>query len=94
MFAPRLFPTAGARPLQSVVKKHALPASTIFTDEWPAYHGLDRDYKAHNRIRHSEEIYVEGNVHTNTIEGFFGLIKNGIRGRLPRRQHRLPTESP
>jgi transposase-like protein len=63
--------------LQGVVKKHVLPASTIFTDEWPAYHG---DYKAHHRIRHSEEIYVEGNVHTQTIEGFFGLVKNGIRG--------------
>jgi hypothetical protein len=23
---------------------------------------------------------VDGNVHTNTIEGFFGLLKNGIRG--------------
>jgi hypothetical protein len=31
-------------------------------------------------LRHSEEIYVEGDVHTNTIEGFFGLVKNGIRG--------------
>lgn len=73
-------PDRKRKTLHGVVKKHVLPASTIFTDDWPAYHGLDRDYRAHHRIRHSEEIYVEGNVHTQTIEGFFGLVKNGIRG--------------
>lgn len=57
-----------------------LPASTIFTDEWPAYLGVERNYVAHHRIRHSEEIYVRGNVHTQTIEGFFGLVKSGLRG--------------
>jgi hypothetical protein len=29
---------------------------------------------------HKQKIYVRGNVHTQTIEGFFGLLKNGIRG--------------
>ena len=32
------------------------------------------------RINHSEKIYVMGDVHTNTIEGFWSLIKTGIRG--------------
>lgn len=66
--------------LHGIVTKHVLPASTIFTDEWPSYHGLDKIYKAHHRIRHSEEIYVEGDVHTQTVEGFFGLFKTGVRG--------------
>ncbi len=73
-------PDRKRKTLQGAVKKYVLPASTIFTDDWPAYRGLDRDYKAHHRIRHSEEIYVEGDVHTQTIEGFFGNLKNGIRG--------------
>jgi hypothetical protein len=34
----------------------------------------------HRRINHSEKIYVMGEVHTNTIEGFWSLIKTGIRG--------------
>ncbi|MDX6514282.1 MAG: transposase, partial [Gaiellaceae bacterium] len=34
----------------------------------------------HRRINHSAKIYVSGDVHTQTIEGFFGLTKNGIRG--------------
>jgi transposase len=73
-------PNRTRKSLMGEITKHVLPASTIFTDEWPAYHGLDRTYKAHHRIRHSLEIYVEGDVHTQTIEGFFGLVKNGIRG--------------
>ena len=36
--------------------------------------------KAHRRIRHAERIYVDGDVHTQTIEGFWALTKNGIRG--------------
>lgn len=73
-------PNRSRESLQSELAKHVLPASTIFTDEWPAYHGLDKRYRGHHRIRHSEEIYVDGEIHTQSIEGFFGLVKNGIRG--------------
>ena len=31
-------------------------------------------------IRHKERIYVSGNVHTQTVEGFFGNVKRGISG--------------
>ncbi|MBW8010964.1 MAG: transposase [Chloroflexi bacterium] len=34
----------------------------------------------HDKILHSHKIYVMGDVHTNTIEGFWSLVKNGIRG--------------
>jgi transposase-like protein len=61
------------------VATHVLPASTVFTDEWPSYHGL-KDYYAHRRIRHAEKVYVSGNVHTQTIEGFFSNLKRGIAG--------------
>lgn len=66
--------------LKGEIQEHVLPASTIFTDEWPAYHGLDETYRGHHRIRHSEKVYVSGDVHTQTIEGFFGLVKRGING--------------
>ena len=38
-----------------------------------------KGYK-HRRISHSEQVYVAGDVHTNTIEGFWSLLKNGLRG--------------
>lgn len=31
-------------------------------------------------MKHSENIYVDGDVHTNTIEGFFSLLSRGISG--------------
>ncbi len=31
-------------------------------------------------MNHSARVYVTGDVHTNTIEGFWSLLKNGIRG--------------
>jgi len=62
------------------VKKHVLPASIVYTDEMSAYDPLiDNGYK-HRRINHSEQVYVSGDVHTNTIEGFWSLLKRGIGG--------------
>src|SRR3954453_15164190 len=72
-------PSRRATTLQPHVVKYVLPESTIFTDEWPSYSGLDRRY-THHRIRHSEKVYVAGNVHTQTIDGFFSNLKRGIAG--------------
>jgi hypothetical protein len=54
----------------------------IFTDEWLGYNPdrLSQHFRGHKRIRHEDRIYVDGDVHTQTVEGFFGLLKNGIRG--------------
>jgi transposase len=52
----------------------------VVPDEWQVYDPLAQRGWTHRRIRHREKIYVMGDVHTNTIEGFFGLVKNGIRG--------------
>jgi ISXO2-like transposase domain len=35
---------------------------------------------AHQRINHKSHVYVSGDVHTNTIEGFWSLVKRGIGG--------------
>jgi transposase len=34
----------------------------------------------HDRIHHSEKVYVSGDIHTNSIEGFWSLVKRGING--------------
>jgi transposase-like protein len=65
---------------KDTVSEHVLPDSMVFTDEHPAYGTLGKHFAGHRRIRHKANIYVDGDVHTNTIEGFFGLLKNGIRG--------------
>jgi hypothetical protein len=35
---------------------------------------------AHRRIQHGAKVYVMGDVHTNTIDGFWSLLKRGISG--------------
>jgi transposase len=62
------------------VAKHVLPASTVFTDEAPYYWKLGRAGYQHERVNHPQNVYVSGDVHTNTIEGFWSLLKRGISG--------------
>lgn len=64
------------------------PESLVITDDWPAYNGLDRHFLDHSTITHSAGIYVEGDTHTNTIEGFFGIVKPSIRGTYKKVSHK------
>ena len=66
--------------LRGFIKEHVLPKSTVFTDDFRSYNGLDARGYTHQRINHSEKVYVVGDIHTNTIEGFWSLIKRGISG--------------
>jgi transposase-like protein len=61
-------------------RKRVLPASVVYTDDWAAYDKLGREGYRHSRIAHSQKVYVDGDVHTNTIEGFWSLVKRGISG--------------
>lgn len=54
--------------------------STIYSDEYSAYSDLKYQGYNHKQINHSQKEYVSGQVHTNTIEGFWSLVKNGIAG--------------
>ncbi len=66
--------------LLPIVTEHVLPTSTVYTDGLPSYNTLRRYGYRHERIQHATHVYVSGNVHTNTIEGFFGNVKRGISG--------------
>lgn len=73
-------PDGTAKTLLPMVREYILPASMIYTDELPVYRSLKKSGYQHRRVNHSARIYVDGIAHTNTIEGFFGLVKNGIKG--------------
>ena len=57
----------------------------VFTDEYKAYERLGRTGYTHRRINHQARVYVDGDVHTQTIDGFFGLFKNRRAWRASRR---------
>jgi transposase-like protein len=67
-------------PLLGNVTKHVLPEAMVYSDETPAYERLPKFGYVHRRVHHTQRIYVFGDVHTNTIEGFWSLVKRGISG--------------
>lgn len=65
--------------IHPIIEAHVGAGASVNTDEWMAYKGLDKRF-SHSVVKHGEGIYVIGNVHTNTIEGFWSLLKRGIIG--------------
>jgi transposase-like protein len=53
--------------------------SLLITDQWVGYKHLNKEYP-HTTIDHAKGEYVVGAIHTNTIEGFWSLIKRGMVG--------------
>lgn len=73
-------PDCTTNQILGLVHEYILPESTVFTDEYPVYDRLGARMNEHKRINHSAKVYVIGDVHTNTIEGFWSLVKRGIGG--------------
>lgn len=63
------------REIVANVKQSAL----LYTDEWLGYRGVAKIYD-HSIVKHNQGQYVNGRIHTNTIEGFWSLLKRGIFG--------------
>jgi transposase-like protein len=76
----RVAPDATRNTLHGLAKEYILPSSTVFTDDFVSYDGLQNLGYVHKRIRHSAKVYVMGDVHTQNVEGFWSLIKRGIGG--------------
>ena len=53
--------------------------SLLCTDHWVGDKHLDREYP-HKTIDHAKGQYVVGEIHTNTIEGFWSIFKRGVVG--------------
>ncbi len=70
--------TKGAT-LKPLVYKNVTEGSTIYSDEWGAYHGLDENY-SHNMVFHNRKQYTNGDCTTNRIENFWSIFKRTIRG--------------
>jgi transposase len=73
-------PNVTADTLTGMVKEYVLPESTVFTDDFSGYDRLKKHGFTHHRINHSAKVWVMGDIHTNTIEGFWSLVKRGIGG--------------
>lgn len=69
------------RHLRAFVREHLdTSKASLVTDEYKGYRGMAK-VLPHSVIRHSKW-YVDGDIHTNTIEGFWALLKRGMFGQF------------
>jgi len=71
-------PNVKGATLRPKIKDGVAPGSTVYTDALPSYNGLGVRF-SHKTIDHAER-YVDGRVHTNTIENFWSLVKRSLNG--------------
>jgi len=78
LIAKKVEDTKGETLTPEIIKAVKLSA-TVFTDEWLGYKSLQKIYD-HSFVKHNTGEYVQGKVHTNTIESFWSILKRGIFG--------------
>jgi transposase-like protein len=86
---------ANAVNLHGFIKTTVSLGSTLYTDDWPGYNGLDQWYN-HQTICHSGGLYAEdrdgdgyAEVHCNTAEGEWSLLRHCLRSHRGIRKDRL-----
>lgn len=76
----QVVPNLEAMTVLPKVREKVLPRSIVYSDEFAVYDRLPRMGYQHKRVHHAAKVYVSGTAHTNTIEGFWSLVKRGISG--------------
>lgn len=71
--------SVSSKTLHGFITRHVEAGSTVYTDTFKSYHGLDKRY-SHESVNHSGGEYVRGNIHTNRIESFWAVLKRGYYG--------------
>lgn len=72
-------PDTKAETIQPVIDKEVKAGTSVMTDEWWGYRKLHIAFQ-HALVNHGAKEYVIGDIHTNTIEGFWSLFKRSIIG--------------
>ncbi|MBL7682731.1 MAG: IS1595 family transposase [Flavipsychrobacter sp.] len=71
---------ANGENIKPIVRQFVSPDAVLHTDGFGAYKDLHKEFAGHNIVYHDKGEYVRGKAHTNTIEGFWSIMKRGIIG--------------
>lgn len=72
---------AHGKTIKPIIEQTVSKEATLVTDGFGGYAGLSKLYYEHQILNKEKEEYVRGKYHTNTIEGFWTLLKRGIYGQ-------------
>ena len=73
-------PNVRGENLHAVLDQHASRKSHFMTDEERSLVAIGWNFASHGTVNHTKDEYVRGNIHTNTVEGFFSILKRGVYG--------------
>jgi transposase-like protein len=73
-------PNVNAANLKPILTAQISPKSHLRTDESGVYWQAGEGFASHKTVNHSAKEYVRGDAHTNTVEGYFSILKRGIVG--------------
>ena len=66
--------------LKTVLEANLSRDTHLMTDEYRGYIAPGKGFASHDTVRHAAKEYVRGNVHTNTVEGYYSVFKRGMKG--------------
>jgi len=69
-----------AATLKPMLTAHICADSHVMTDEAGYYRGLDKHFAGHHTVNHAAREYARGGITTNTVEGYFSIMKRGLIG--------------
>jgi transposase-like protein len=72
-------PEVNAKTLRPILTAQIDGATSLMTDDAGQYRHMHKDF-SHETVNHGIGEYVRGKAHTNTIEGYFSILKRGIVG--------------
>ena len=82
--------------LKAILRGNVAKGAHLMTDDNHFYKAVGREFASHQTVNHSRGEYTRGNVTTNTIEGFFSILKRGLVGTFhhvsPKHLGRYVTE--
>jgi transposase-like protein len=73
-------PNVRAENVGTILVSHARRQSVLNTDDSPLYVQIGKGFAKHETVGHTYGEYVRGTTHTNTVEGFFSILKRGLFG--------------
>jgi len=69
-----------AKTLVPILRDNIAAEARVMTDEAGQYTHINKDFSEHGVVHHNQGEYGRGEIHTNTIEGYFSIFKRGMRG--------------
>ena len=66
--------------IKPIVEKNVARETALMSDEATIYKNIGKSFASHDSVNHKRDEYVRGNVHSNTVEGYYSVFKRGMKG--------------